>query len=84
LLFNIHLSSQKAAPVEYPNSEAGLPDQFAQQLFRMSSQMPEYMLAIAKREGMNVDEGSRGFVFNADLTAVIKFLDIGTRPNALR
>jgi len=46
--------------------------------------MPEYMLAIAKREGMNVDEGSRGFVFNADLTAVIKFLDIGTRPNALR
>jgi uncharacterized protein YegL len=84
LLFNIHLSSQTASPVEYPNSEAGLPDQFAQQLFRMSSQMPEYMLAIARREGMNVGEGSRGFVFNADLTAVIKFLDIGTRPNALR
>jgi hypothetical protein len=42
------------------------------------------MLAIAKREGMNVAEGSRGFVFNADLVAVIKFLDIGTRPNAMR
>ena len=84
LLFNIHLSSQKASPIQYPNSDGGLPDQFAQQLFRMSSQMPDYMLAIAKREGMNVGEGSRGFVFNADLTAVIKFLDIGTRPNALR
>lgn len=84
LLFNIHLSSQKAAPVEYPSSEVGLPDQFAQQLFRMSSPMPDYMLAIAKREGMNVGEGSRGFVFNADLVAVIRFLDIGTRPNALR
>ena len=84
LLFNIRLSSQKASPIQYPNSDGGLPDQFAQQLFRMSSQMPDYMLAIAKREGMNVGEGSRGFVFNADLTAVIKFLDIGTRPNALR
>ncbi|MEI7940610.1 MAG: VWA domain-containing protein [Verrucomicrobiota bacterium] len=84
LLFNAHLSSQKAAPIEYPNSEAGLPDQFAQQLFRMSSPMPEYMLKIAKQEGMSVAEGSRGFVFNADLVSIVKFLDIGTRPNALR
>jgi hypothetical protein len=70
--------------VEYPSSDSGLPDQFAQQLFRMSSVLPDYMLNIAKKEGMNVSEGSRGFVFNADMVAVIKFLDIGTRPSALR
>jgi hypothetical protein len=84
LLFNVHLSSQRATSVEYPSSDAALPDRFAQQLFSMSSVMPEYMLSIAKKEGMNVSEGSRGFVFNAGLVAVIKFLDIGTRPNALR
>jgi len=84
LLFNVHLSSQRAAASEYPASEAGLPDQFAQQLFRMSSPLPGYMIDIAKKEGMNVGEGSRGFVFNADMVAVIKFLDIGTRPSALR
>lgn len=84
LVFNAHLSSQKAAAVEYPASEAALPDQFAQQLFRMSSVLPDYMLSIAKNEGMPVNEGSRGFVFNADMVAVIKFLDIGTRPSALR
>jgi len=84
LLFNVHLSSQRAAAVEYPASETGLPDQFAQQLFRMSSALPSYMVDIAKKEGMNVGEGSRGFVFNADMVAVIKFLDIGTRPSALR
>jgi hypothetical protein len=84
LLFNIHLSAQKGAAIEYPNSESGLPDQFAQQLFRMSSVLPAYMLNIAKKEGMNAGEGSRGFVFNADMVAVIKFLDIGTRPSALR
>ncbi len=84
LLFNLHVSSQRGAPIEYPSSDAGLPDKFAQQLFRMSSPLPEYMMNIARREGMNVNEGSRGFVFNADMVAVIKFLDIGTRPSALR
>ena len=84
LLFNVHISSHKAAAIEYPNNEAGLPDQFAQQLFRMSSPLPGYMLDIAKKEGMNASAGSRGFVFNADMVAVIKFLDIGTRPSALR
>jgi hypothetical protein len=84
LLFNLHLSSTRAPKVEYPNSEAGLPDKFAQQLFRMSSNLPDYMISFGKREGMELGEGSRGFVFNADLVAVIRFLDIGTRPNALR
>lgn len=84
LLFNAHVSSQRAAAVEYPATDAGLPDQFAQQLFRMSSPLPNYMVDIAKREGMSVGEGSRGFVFNAGLVAIIKFLDIGTRPSALR
>ena len=27
---------------------------------------------------------ARGFVFNADIVAVIRFLDIGTRPSNLR
>ena len=84
LLFNIHLSAHRAAAVEYPCSETGLADQFAQQLFQMSSVLPEYMMKIAQNEGLNVGEGSRGFVFNADMVAVIKFLDIGTRPSALR
>lgn len=84
LLFNVHISSHRAAPIEYPSGDSGLPDQFAQQLFRMSSALPPYMLDIAKKEGMNTSPGSRGFVFNADMVAVIKFLDIGTRPSALR
>jgi hypothetical protein len=31
-----------------------------------------------------VTDGARGFVFNADIVAVIRFLDIGTRPSNLR
>ncbi len=84
LLFNVHLSSQRATPIEFPDAETGLPDQFAQLLFRMSSPLPAYMRSIAQQEGYKVSEGTKGFVFNADIVAVIRFLDIGTRPSDLR
>jgi hypothetical protein len=84
LLFNLHLSSHRGTPIEFPDSEAGLPDRFAQLLFRMSSPLPAYMRNIALQEGYKVSEGSKGFAFNADMVVVIRFLDIGTRPSDLR
>lgn len=84
LLFNLHISSQRANPIEFPSSESGLPDKFAQLLFGMSSVLPEYMRSIARDEGYQVSEAARGFVFNASLEAIIRFLDIGTRPANLR
>lgn len=84
LLFNVHLSSHRAAPVQFPDSESGLPDEYAQLLFRMSSLLPDYMRRVAEQEGYVVSDGSRGFVFNGDMVSVIRFLDIGTRPSNLR
>lgn len=84
LLFNVHLSSEKATPIEFPDTEAALPDQYARLLFNLSSLLPSYMRTIAQGEGYQVSDGTRGFVFNADIVAVIRFLDIGTRPSNLR
>lgn len=84
LVFNVHCSSTNAAPIEYPSTEIGLPDQYAKLLFGMSSMLPDYMRSIAAQEGMNVSEAARGFVFNAGIVSVIQFLDIGTRPSNLR
>jgi hypothetical protein len=84
LLFNCHLSSHPAAPVLYPESEVGLPDQYAVQLFQMSSPLPPHIRAAALGEGYAIGPQARGFVFNADIVEVIKFLDIGTRPKELR
>lgn len=84
LLFNLHVSSHRANPVEFPDSEFGLPDDYARMLFRMSSPLPEYMRKIAEQEGFRVAGDTRGFVFNADMISVIKFLDIGTRASNLR
>jgi hypothetical protein len=80
LLFNAHVSATQALPVEFPAVEDNLPDNFAKLLFRMSSALPPRLFAAARADKYPVQPGARGFVFNADLVAVIRFLDIGTRP----
>jgi len=84
LLFNLHLSSHQAAPVQFPGDDAALPDKWAKLLFNLSSPLPPFMREIAGQEGFPVSEGTRGFAFNADMVTVIQFLDIGTWPNNLR
>ena len=84
LLFNLHLSSKRQFAIEFPSSEDELPDQHAKLLFQLSSQLTPFMLAAAQTDGHSITEGARGFSFNADLVAAIKFLDIGTRPSNLR
>jgi hypothetical protein len=80
LLFNAHLSSTAASPVEFPDDESGLPDEAARRLFRMSSCLPPPMAAAARQAGVRgAGPHTRGFVFNADLAAVVRFLDVGTR-----
>ena len=76
------LASYGLAPPEAVvklGQEAGLPDELARRLFRMSSCLPPPMREPARQAGVAVTAGTRGFVFNADLASVVRFLDIGTR-----
>jgi len=84
LLFNIHLSSAAGNAIELPANSEGLPDQFAKQLYEMSSVLTPFMVSRAKEMGLPAGDGARGFVFNAQPMQVIQFLDIGTRPANLR
>jgi hypothetical protein len=79
LLFNAHLSSAPAEPIVFPAEVRGLADKYARHLFKMSSPLPPRLLKAARAEGFEAADGARGFAFNADLVAVIRFLDIGTR-----
>jgi hypothetical protein len=79
LLFNIHISPSRASPIAFPSSEEELKDKFARLLFRMSSVLPPALQEGARAEGFTVTPETRGFVFNADMVSVIRFLDIGTR-----
>jgi hypothetical protein len=86
LLFNVHLSESEDPAVELPSAPDELPPdvEYAGPLFQMSSRLPFAMRSAAEQEGYRVDLDTRGFVFNADPGALVRFLDIGTRPSNLR
>ena len=85
LLFNVHLSESENAAVELPSAPGELPDEeYAEELFQMSSRLPFAMRSAAEQEGYRTDLDTRGFVFNADPAALVRFLEIGTRPSNLR
>jgi hypothetical protein len=81
LIFNLHLSSMGGQEVLFPASTFGLPDSYAEKLFRMSSPLPSSMVALAQREGIKqANSESRGFAYNVkDIATLVTFLDIGTR-----
>jgi hypothetical protein len=79
LLFNVHLSDQNDAPIEFPAREDQLTDKFARFLFRLSSILPPKCVEAARATGLHVEPQSRGFVFNADFVSMHKFLEFGTK-----
>jgi len=80
MIWTCHLSSNKIEPVSFPNDSSSLPeDRYAQTMFQMSSTLPDNMVAIAREEYTDVEDGAKGYVFNAQLEDLIKLLDIGTR-----
>jgi hypothetical protein len=85
LLYNVHVSTAVVAPIRYPTDEDNLPDEFSQLLFRMSSSFPDHIRKYAADAyGMRLAQDSRAMVMNADAEELVKFLDIGSRPAAMR
>jgi len=84
LLFNLHVSSDGAPAISFPDNDVALPNQYARTLFNLSSTLPDHMRTYAQQQGYTVSDGTRGFVFNADMTSIVQFLDIGTRASDLR
>lgn len=85
LLFNCHVSANSdTREILYPASDDSLTDTFARQLYQMSSELPAAQIEAARSEGFKVGPKSRGFVFNAGLEDLTRFIDIGTRTSTLR
>lgn len=82
LLFNCHLSMTAADPFMFPASNEILPDDLARVLFDMSSVLPETIYNRAVAEGFELKPNAHGMAFNADMVALLKFLDMGTRAAA--
>ena len=79
LLFNLLLSVSPLPPAYFPDDVDQLTDPYAQALFRMSSELPPMLADAARAAAFAVRPKARGVVINADPTAIVRFLDIGTR-----
>lgn len=79
LVFNLLISTKPVPADFFPSYEGKFADPYAKLLFRMSSELPERLADAARAEGHDVKPQARGVVINADPTAIVRFLDIGTR-----
>ncbi len=77
LMFNLHLSGSGGDPIEYPAALGRMRNPQAHKLFEMSSVLPEQMRQAAARMRVHLEEGARGFAYNARLDSLARFLDIG-------
>jgi hypothetical protein len=79
LLFNLLMSASPLPPAYFPDDVDQISDEYGQALFRMSSELPPKFAEAARADGFAVRAKARGVVINADPTALVRFLDIGTR-----
>lgn len=79
LLFNVMMATGSAAePTMFPSEREQLSGSVAQQMFDMSSELPEMMRSEAARQGYVVKPGARGMSMNADFKSVVTFITVGT------
>lgn len=83
LLLNCHISASSGQPEFFPAAIKGISDAVASVLFAMSSVVPRVIVDAARREGYELEDGARGFGYQADAAALVQFIEIGTRQNAL-
>jgi hypothetical protein len=77
LIFNCDISARKGKPVLFPCNAKALPA-YGPRLFQMSSVLPSKFRDAAKNLGFSLlDNDARGFAFNAELTDLVRFLDLG-------
>lgn len=78
LVFNVNISATGGPQLSFPSDPSQLADDYSRQMFNMSSELPGFMQEVAGMQGHTISNGARGFVFNADITGVVNFLQIGT------
>jgi hypothetical protein len=76
LIFNCHISARNDKPILFPHTAKAVPA-YGPRLFQMSSILPPKFREVAKSLGCDVVNDTRGFAFNAELTDLVKFLDLG-------
>jgi hypothetical protein len=82
LVFNCQLTEVQSTDTRrqllFPSRIPDGYDRRTKELFMLSSPLPDSMLKEARDRGVDVSEGARGLVYNAPVSRVVDFLQIGT------
>jgi internalin A len=81
VLYNVHLSDSSGPEITLPSTEEALPDEFSRLLFRISSVLPEPMVAGAVNSGLTPSAGARGLFVNATAETLAKVLGLFGSPH---
>jgi len=80
LLLNAHIANESGIEIKLPNTKGAIEgNQHASFLFDTSSVLPDPLAESAKAAGFNVQDGAKGFVFNADAETLVRFLNFGSK-----
>ena len=71
-----------SATILFPDETTPLPSRYAQDLFEMSSVLPDSFRQRALDLEFDVKPGARGFMYNATSADLVRFLNVGTPPAA--
>lgn len=77
LIFNCHIGNG-SNKCEFPSSEDELNDEQSKFLYKISSVVPASYREAARKLELDLSEGSRGMVSNADPVTFIKFINFGS------
>ena len=91
LVFHVHLGGTAAGrAVLFPSSDTHLPPGPPRDLFRWSSVLPDYMIAVLRSAQAPVGMGARGMIYHASVADLIRMLSLVKayaeqgHPDALR
>lgn len=82
ILFNIHVNVNNETSITFPRSRKELNNRFAIDLFELSSLLPlRYNEEICKIKSTDSSQRHSAMAVNADMSTLIKLMDIGTPTN---
>ena len=79
-VFNVHISSDSANQIAFPSTDPKNHVKFASLLYKLSSELNESMITRATAMGYPLEDGAKGYIYNAHASDLINFLNIGSTP----
>ena len=83
LICNAHVSPGKKQMITFPDIVDDLYDDYAELMYKISSRIPDELLVRGKEYGFNLKEGAKFFVFNAEISTLLKFVKFGTAATGM-